>query len=261
MNLNNTKRVLKIGPGLGRDFIVGDIHGCFSDLEDVLAQAGFDKSVDRLFSVGDLIDRGPDSVAALRYLKEPWFFAVCGNHEDLFMQCFDLEGSLCHHIVLQNLRNGADWMLETPEEVLAEMLIAFKALPLAIELRGPYGAVGIVHADVPPNRTWAAACDYIERDSVYVLWNRTRQKEQVVEDVEGIDLVVLGHTPRSEPTLLGNVFNIDTGCVFRHVAHPAYLNAGLTLLELTPAIRYGVVPTCTPGNRVIQFSEPTFESA
>lgn len=46
---------------VGKDFIVGDIHGCLDQLKFQLSVTGFDKSKDRLFSVGDLIDRGPDS--------------------------------------------------------------------------------------------------------------------------------------------------------------------------------------------------------
>ena len=42
----------------GRDFAVGDIHGHFTRLQSALDKAGFEPSVDRLFSVGDLIDRG-----------------------------------------------------------------------------------------------------------------------------------------------------------------------------------------------------------
>ena len=46
----------------GRDFAVGDIHGCFSHLSRSLEAIGFDAAVDRLFSVGDLVDRGPDGL-------------------------------------------------------------------------------------------------------------------------------------------------------------------------------------------------------
>ena len=60
----------------GRDFAVGDVHGCFTRLQDSLGRMGFDASRDRLFSVGDLVDRGPESEAALEWLAQPWFFAV-----------------------------------------------------------------------------------------------------------------------------------------------------------------------------------------
>lgn len=67
----------------GRDLAVGDIHGHFQRLEKCLEAVRFDPAVDRLFSVGDLVDRGPHSEAALEWLAQPWFHAVQGNHEAL----------------------------------------------------------------------------------------------------------------------------------------------------------------------------------
>ena len=49
----------------GRDLVVGDIHGMFPHLSALLAQLEFDESRDRLFSVGDLVDRGPASTEAV----------------------------------------------------------------------------------------------------------------------------------------------------------------------------------------------------
>ena len=66
---------------VGRDFAVGDIHGCFTELQRGLEAIGFDPSTDRLFSVGDLVDRGPESHLALQWLHKPWFHAICGNHD------------------------------------------------------------------------------------------------------------------------------------------------------------------------------------
>src|SRR3546814_19392841 len=67
----------------GRDFAVGDIHGHFSRLQALLDAVEFDPSKDRLFSVGDLVDRGPECEQALDWLARPWFHAVQGNHEDI----------------------------------------------------------------------------------------------------------------------------------------------------------------------------------
>lgn len=71
----------------GHDFVVGDLHGEISSLRRKLVRIGFDPTIDRLFSVGDLIDRGPDCLAALRLLEQPWFFAVQGNHEGYLVGC------------------------------------------------------------------------------------------------------------------------------------------------------------------------------
>ena len=65
----------------GRDFVVGDLHGSYSAFQNLLKGLDFDKTVDRMFSVGDLVDRGPDSVSCLSLIQEPWFNAVLANHE------------------------------------------------------------------------------------------------------------------------------------------------------------------------------------
>lgn len=69
---------------LGRDFVVGDLHGCRFLLDAALRERDFNPATDRVFSVGDLIDRGPDSLNTLALLDEPWFYAVRGNHEGMF---------------------------------------------------------------------------------------------------------------------------------------------------------------------------------
>jgi len=69
----------------GRDFIVGDLHGCRAMMDRLLDHVAFDTDRDRLFSVGDLVDRGPDSEGCLDLLHEPWFFPVMGNHDAMLM--------------------------------------------------------------------------------------------------------------------------------------------------------------------------------
>jgi serine/threonine protein phosphatase 1 len=69
----------------GRDFVIGDLHGCLDQLQDKLNSASFEpERGDRLFAVGDLVDRGPDSLGCLKLLQEPWFFSVLGNHDQMF---------------------------------------------------------------------------------------------------------------------------------------------------------------------------------
>lgn len=88
---------------IGRDFIVGDIHGCFDSLETLLLHVGFDKRVDRLFSVGDYIDRGPKSYDCLLLRQEPWFFAINGNHEDM------MQLAMVDHVKIDWYAHGGGW--------------------------------------------------------------------------------------------------------------------------------------------------------
>jgi len=69
----------------GRDFVVGDIHGQIDLFREALSFEGFNPKQDRVFSVGDLIDRGPDSLACLELLNQRWFYAVRGNHEQMMI--------------------------------------------------------------------------------------------------------------------------------------------------------------------------------
>lgn len=95
----------------GRDFVVGDIHGAFDLLDKALEEVGFDPAKDRLISVGDLIDRGKNSRRCLDYLEQPWFYALRGNHEDIFMDMCYKDGRL--NIAKANFnarRNGAGWL-------------------------------------------------------------------------------------------------------------------------------------------------------
>lgn len=65
------------------DYAIGDIQGCYDRLRDVLAIVDFSPSRDRLWVAGDLINRGPSSLATLRYIKSLGDSAVVvlGNHD------------------------------------------------------------------------------------------------------------------------------------------------------------------------------------
>ena len=64
-------------------WVVSDIHGCYQWLMDELKRRHFNPYEDLLISVGDVIDRGPDSVKCLQLIHEKWFRAVRGNHEQI----------------------------------------------------------------------------------------------------------------------------------------------------------------------------------
>lgn len=112
----------------GRDFVVGDLHGCRSMLERLLVHVQFDPSRDRVFATGDLVDRGPDSLGTLQLLREPWFYSVLGNHDAMLLaylgrldnrgyaKAFVLNGGLewAKGLTDDQLEQAADLLMDVP---------------------------------------------------------------------------------------------------------------------------------------------------
>lgn len=194
----------------GRDFAVGDIHGCFTRLRAALDAAGFDEgSGDRLFSVGDLVDRGPECESALEWLALPWFHAVRGNHEDIAIRY--ARGNSIDQAIYS--RNGGAWFMGMDHARQKEFAAAFDALPYAAEVETEGGTIGLIHANVPAGN-WsmlAAALHSSRRARDMAMWDRSRIEHQDMSGVAGIKAVVVGHTPVKNAVCLGNVFHIDTG--------------------------------------------------
>lgn len=201
----------------GRDFVIGDLHGCFDLFNELLESISFDKEIDRIFSVGDLIDRGDKSIECLYLIKELWFKSVQGNHEDLFIKTiingensdlWDMNGGTWHHAIGENeLRSLADYVVN---------------LPLSITVKNKDGDIGICHAQ-PPSFDWNDVKDPSDRDKSVMIWARSWIADKQMEDVRNIAATFHGHTPVDNVLQIGNVHFIDTGAVF---------NGNLTCIQI-----------------------------
>lgn len=237
---------LKFEPNTkGVDYCVGDIHGCFDRLNDFLKVVGFNESTDRLFSVGDLCDRGPNSDQVLNWLEQPWFHLVRGNHEQMVIDANDPYNFSAESVLFMN---GGAWYFQQNHVKQKEIAFAFESLPFMIEVDTPNGtSFGIVHADVPWN-DWNKAKERLYQEDAqvknYLTWSRDRVNGAVCGKVKGVDYVIVGHTPLPDYQQEDNVLRLDTGAVFKG-KYADYAN-GFTLLNLHTMT---VLHECSKGGR------------
>lgn len=120
-----------------RLIIVGDVHGCFDELEKVLHQCNFDNRFDKVVLVGDLVNKGPKSNEVIKFAKKNKFLCVRGNHDEAAMsrigKCAD-----------ENIRRGYGYVNELDEDDIAWL----HELPYTITI--PELDAIIVHAGLVP---------------------------------------------------------------------------------------------------------------
>jgi serine/threonine protein phosphatase 1 len=190
----------------GRDFVCGDIHGCYDELEYNLRKIDFDPRRDRMFCVGDLFDRGPRSRDALDYLNKDWFFPVRGNHEDMFLEWYTIHNLNKYY----NYRNGSNWQFGEERRFLAKLAQAVIKLPLIIVAADNL----IVHACLPDTASLQAIIDEPDRYSKTILWYRGRLPDKIT--IPGIKHVYCGHTITGKVEERNGFTNLDTGAFLRY---------------------------------------------
>lgn len=231
----------------GRDFVVGDLHGCFSILEDALQSIKFNAKKDRLISVGDLVNRGPESHRVLEFIEQPWFYAVRGNHEEAVIRAIKrlqktLKQKKKERLTRRLEYSGMGWICKISDKKQADIIKTFKKLPLVIEIETQKKKVGIVHADIPMKWDWPTFIDRISQGKKKAISTALRGRDRIrhaykskslrAKKVKGIDRIFVGHTPQSNNVLcLGNIFCVDTGAALRVTTGDE--NYHLTLVEIT----------------------------
>ena len=212
-------------PGSGRDFVVGDVHGEFPTLERLLGRVAFTPR-DRLFALGDLIDRGPQSAEALAWLVSGRIaLSVRGNHEQMLFEKITRALECDRRLPWTTPRWFVDQVPPTDWPCWAE---AIWRMPIAATVRTGAGPVGLVHA-APTARHWETMCEKIETGNadtiVLAMTSIARARgdaHRAVEEgvpvdgrIDGVRAVLTGHAVVDDATTTTNVLHIDTGAGFR----------------------------------------------
>ncbi len=129
-------------------YAIGDLQGCYDQFLRLLERIGFDPSKDRLWLTGDLVNRGPKSLAVLRFVRKlgPAATTVLGNH--------DLHLLALYYGASDRYRESLEEVLRAPD---ADELIAWLRHRPILHLEG---SLCLVHAGLPPqwDRETAQRC-------------------------------------------------------------------------------------------------------
>ncbi len=209
--------------------IIGDIHGCYDELLQLLEKLGYAKNEAGVYQhsigrktvfVGDLVDRGPKIPQVVRLVKDMvdagYGFCVPGNHDIKFMRAIGgkkvqithgLEDSLSQFKIYDETYHGfsrvaAEFMDTLVSHYVLDdgnLVVAHAGMKEEMQGRGS----GKVREFALFGETTGETDDF----GLPVRYNWAA-------DYRGRAMVVYGHTPVAEPEWLNRTINIDTGCVF-----------------------------------------------
>ncbi|MCS7479866.1 polynucleotide kinase-phosphatase [Umezawaea endophytica] len=211
--------------------VVGDVHGCRAELEELLGELGYaitrdaeGRAVDaahpegrRAAFVGDLVDRGPDTPGVLRLVmgmvRSGHAFAVSGNHEHKLVQALRGKKVTVAHGLGESLAQLAGESEEFRRDVEA----------FCYDLVSHYvldgGALVLAHAGLPENFHGRAS----GRVRSFALYGDTTGETDEfglpvrypwANDYRGKAMVLYGHTPVPKAEWVNGTLCLDTGVVF-----------------------------------------------
>src|SRR5262245_9314070 len=208
--------------------IIGDLHGCFDELRELLTRLGYEIAEDGAYSVrapegrkavflGDLVDRGPKITETLKLVmsmvESGAALCVPGNHDVKLMRKLRGKNVKITHGLAESLTQ----LEAEPEEFKTRVADFIDGLVSHYVLDG--GALVVAHAGMKESLQGRASGKV--RD--FALFGETTGETDEyglpvrynwAAEYRGKAMVVYGHTPVLEPEWLNRTINVDTGCVF-----------------------------------------------
>ncbi len=212
--------------------VIGDIHGCFAELQTLLIGLGYtltppDEENDhfriahpagrKLVFLGDLVDRGPDSPQVLRLVMDAVdagaAFCVPGNHDIKLLRKLKGRDVSLKHGIVETLAQ-----LEQEPPPFKDRVIAFLDGLISHYLLDD-GKLVVAHAGMKESMQGRGSGGVRE----FALYGETTGETDEAglpvrynwaSEYRGKAMVVYGHTPVRQPEWLNHTVNIDTGCVF-----------------------------------------------
>jgi protein phosphatase len=211
--------------------IIGDIHGCFEELQQLLHLLGYRHTSEydcynhpadrKAIFLGDIVDRGPNSTAVIdlviAMVKQNQAIYLPGNHCDKFVRYLQGNNVMINHGLENTLENLKIYDAKAREYLSQQFIEMYEQAPPYLMLDNDKLLVS--HAGLPEAfhgrlsnkiRSFALYGDVTGKiDECGRPMRRDWAKEY-----RGKTLVVYGHTPTLYPRFVNNTINIDQGCVF-----------------------------------------------
>lgn len=202
--------------------IIGDIHGCFDELTELLTTLGYTIENGhphgrKVIFLGDLVDRGPKTPEVLELVmnmtKAGFAFCVPGNHDIKLMK--KLKGQNVN--VAHGMQDSLDQLGNEPNEFIQQVIGFIDGLVSHYVMDD--GKLVVAHAGMKEKYQGRASKTIRE----FALFGETTGETDEfglpvrypwANEYRGKSLVVYGHTPTPVSDWLNNSINIDNGCVF-----------------------------------------------
>ena len=187
----------------GRRIVVGDIHGCYDELIELLEKIGVGDD-DRVFAVGDLITKGPKNKEVLElFMTDARFHAVIGNHDLALRRKWNGEA-----IELKSAQKETHKELRAEKEAYATF---FNHMPFTIDLDTHL----VVHAGLRPNvELYSQTTGDMTRLRTLGADRESEEGTPWYHVYHGEKIVLFGHWPAPEPRRGRKAIGLDTGCVY-----------------------------------------------
>ena len=188
-----------------KTFVIGDIHGCFAELQDLLDKAGIAEG-DHIIALGDIVDRGPDTPQVLEFFcNSTYRHSLMGNHERKHIRGARHEVRLALSQIVSREQFGTNY---------PQALSWMESFPLFIDLPGAVLVHGYLEPGLPlEEQRDTVLCGTMSGD--HYLQTKYPQPWYMLYD--GIKPVIVGHHDHlrnGQPFIYQDrVFCLDTSCV------------------------------------------------
>ncbi|MEI6884054.1 MAG: metallophosphoesterase [Bacteroidota bacterium] len=212
-----------------RSFVIGDIHGNFKPLIELFGKVRFDYKNDRLISLGDLVDRGPEPVRVVdEMMKVRNLVFIMGNH-DLWCSEYLKTGFISPDWVYQGAHTTIKDYEINPQSAKSHLGFFATARLYHIDKQNRL----FVHGGFDSDRPFEEQ----KGDKRTLLWNRSLYQDALKYHEDGrifkeFREIYIGHSPtqlifKDEPARLSNVFMMDTGAGHRRFLSIMDLDTGV----------------------------------